>query len=152
MSVPDYRNGKNVGEEEIKYDAYNDTGAKISAGDLFFLSYLRDADSLNTPARPTLDAVTSGGGVYRKVVVALEDIADATWGVFQYKGYCPKIKCAAGVATDHFLQGTTASTQAADDGTTQTVDSFAVTVEAVSATETGFVGAILFGERVLFTT
>lgn len=131
--------------------AYNDTGAAVTNGDVYFLSFLKDADSLSPSARPTLDAAATTT-VYRQVVIVnnapkgLDTIADTAWGYVQIRGYCPKVKAASTVAIDDFLQGTNATQEAADDGTTITADSFGI---AVTATASGFCEAILFGERSL---
>lgn len=150
--ILDYRNGKNV-EPEVIYMVYNDLGSAVTRGDLYFLSYERDADSLGTPARPTLLACATTA-IPRKIVVALEDVADRAWGKFMFQGYCPKVKCATTIEIDDYLQGTNASQTAADDGTTQTADSFAISVSDEDAfddgTDTsGFCEAILFGRETL---
>jgi hypothetical protein len=135
---------------------YNDTGAAITNGAVYWLSYEKDADSLTVSARPTLDVPASAGGVYRQVVVVNNGplgkttIADADWGYVQIKGFCPDVACAGAVAIDHFLQCTDSAATATDDGASITVDSFGITVSA--AFNTTHNKAVLFGETCLFTT
>jgi hypothetical protein len=137
------------GEKFVK--VYNDTGAAVTNGDLFFLSYAKDADTLSPSARPTLDACATSA-VYRHIVVINNaplrgaTIADAAWGYAQVMGYCPKVACAATISIDDFLGGSNSTPAiAADDGTTIANTSFGIAVTAYSA---GFCTAILFGERV----
>lgn len=145
-NVPTNRDGKHFEDQDpIIYTVYNDLGATVSRGDVYHLSYERDADSLATPARPTLLACATTA-IPRQIVVALEDVSDATFGRFMYRGYCPKVKCANTVAIDDYLQGANASQTAADDGTTQTTDSFGI---AVTAYATDSCEAILFGRESL---
>ena len=143
--ILDYRNGENV-EQEVIYQCYNDLGSAVVAGEMFFLSYEGDADSLSPTARPTL-MVPATSAIYRKVVVALEAVADQAWGKFMYAGHCPLVLCASTVAINDYLQGVTATRVAGDDSTTQTIDSFGIAVTDYSATTTGC-EAILFGEKV----
>lgn len=155
--VPNYRGALgalakiNGGNGEVYQLVYNDTGSAITNGDVYFLSYLKDADSLTVSARPTLDtpATTS---VYRQIVVVnntplgLSTIADAAWGYVQISGYCPDVNTdVTSVAIDRFLQGKNTAVLAADDGTSYTTDSFAITVGAIFSTS--HIEAILFGVR-----
>lgn len=147
-NVPTYRDGKHFEDQDpIIYTVYNDLGSTVSQGDCYFLSYEKDADSLSPSARPTLLACATTA-IPRQVVVALEDVADATYGRFMYRGYCPKVKAASTIAIDDYLQGTNASQTAADDGTTQTADSFGIAVTDED-TVAGFCEAILFGRESL---
>jgi hypothetical protein len=151
-------------EQYIK--VYNDLGAAVSNGDVYFLDWSKDADSLSPSARPTLVACATSA-VPRQVVVvnniipnnlpvagsvptnSSTGIADTMWGYVQLRGYCPKIKCAATIAIDDFLQGANASQTAADDGTTQTADSFAIAVSAVDDPATGYCAGVMFGTTAL---
>jgi len=156
MSVtPNYRGA--VGAIEIIGDGfdkfikvYNDTGGTITNGDVYFLSFLKDADSLSPSARPTLDTMATTS-VFRQVVVVNDprgSIADTDWGLVQISGYCPDVKTSVtSVAIDRFLQGKNSDTVAADDGTTLTADSFGITVGAIF--NTSHIAAILFGHRTL---
>jgi hypothetical protein len=137
------------GEKFVK--VYNDTGSAVTNGDLFFLSYSRDSESLTVALRPTLDACATSS-VWRHIVVVNNaplrgaTIAADAWGYVQLMGYCPKVACAATIAIDDFLAGSNSTPAiAADDGTTITNASFAI---ALTAYATGFCTAILFGERV----
>jgi hypothetical protein len=138
---------------DIFIKVYNDIGSAITNGDVYFLSYLKDADSLTVSARPTLDALATTA-VYRQVVVVNNSalgkatIADQDYGYVQVKGYCPDVNTdVTSVAIDRFLQGKNATATAADDGTTITTDSFAITVAAIA--NTSHIAAILFGQRTL---
>lgn len=130
---------------------YNDTGAAVNDGDVYMLSFLKDADSSDGRNVPTLDAAATTA-IYRQFVVVqnfprkLSTIADADWGFVQVRGYCRKVKAAATVVAEDFLQGTNATAEAADDGTSYTTDSFGIAKTAVSG---GFVEAELFGTRSL---
>ena len=142
--VKDYRNGKNV-EEEIIYTCYNDQAATITAGDLYFLSYEKDADSLDPSARSTVTPCATSS-VYRKIVVALEDVADKAWGKFMYRGTCD-VNVASSVVIDDYIKGTNATQEASDETTTISAYSFGIAVgDYVAAT--GLAECILFGERV----
>jgi len=133
---------------------YNDLGAAVSNGDVYFLDWKRDAYSQSPAVRPTLVACATTA-VPRQIVVVnnvpegKETIADAAFGYVQIQGYCPKVKCAATVAAEDFLQGANGSQEAADDGTTQTADSFAIAVTAVDDPATGYCSAFMFGTTAL---
>jgi hypothetical protein len=138
-------------EEYIK--VYNDIGSAITNGDCYFLSWLKDADSLSPSARPTLDAMATTA-VYRQIVVVnnhilgKSTIADTEWGYVQKSGYCPDVNTnVTNVAIDRFLQGLNAAATAADDGTSYTSDSFAITVSAIFSTS--HIAATLFGVRTI---
>lgn len=156
-------------EQYIK--VYNDTGGTISNGDVYFLEWFKDTDSLSPSARPTLGVCATGTStIYRQIVVvnniipnnlpvagsvptnSSTGIADATWGYVQLRGYCPKIKCAATIAIDDLLNATDASQTAADGGTSYTTNSFAIAVTAVDNPETGYCSGVLFGEPALLGT
>jgi hypothetical protein len=130
---------------------YNDTAGTISNGAVYFLSWLKDADSLSPSARPTLDALATSA-IYRQVVVVNNTlnsgagtILDANWGFVQVRGYCPDVNTdVTSVAIDRFLQGKNATATAADDGTAYTIDSFAITVGAIFSTS--HIEATLFGQ------
>jgi len=132
---------------EVFIKVYNNTGAAVNNGDVYFLNWKRDSSS---GARPTLEAVATST-VARQVVVvnnaplARDSIANGKYGYVQLRGYCPKVKSANTVAIDDFLAGTNASQTAADDGTSQTGKSFGIATTAYAG---GFVEAILFGEPV----
>ena len=165
--VQNYQGGTNVLGEVIRVGSeeyikvYNDTGAAIADGDIYWLSFLKDADSLSPSARPTLDAVTSATAAYGNTprlfcVVAngrfgsgAATIADQAWGFVQTKGYCPTVKTTGTVTAEDYIQGTTASQAATTDGTTITVDSFGV---AVTTAASNLCEAVLFGHPVNFTT
>ena len=147
---------------ELYIKVYNDLGATINNGDVYFLDWKKDADSLSPSARPTLVACATTA-VQRQVVVvnnitpnnlpvagsvptnSSTSIADTTWGYVQLRGYCPKIKAASGVLIDDFLEAVNASQEAADDGTTQTADSFAIAVTDINDPATGYCAGVMFG-------
>jgi hypothetical protein len=158
MSLSDYKGGVGaVPRVEIGEDVYilvyNDTGAAVNNGDVFFLGYAVDADSLSTSTFSTLDACATSA-IYRQIAVVNNQmlgsatIADQAWGYVQIRGYCKKVFCANTLAKGDYLQGANASAVAADDGTTITTDSFAVCTVAYSATTTAC-EAYLFGERTI---
>lgn len=144
--ILDYRNGKNV-EDVVDYVVYNDLAGAVTEGNVYFLSFEKDADSLSPSERPTLVACATTA-VPRKVVVALETFADQVRGRVRFKGYCPKVKCASTIAIDDYLQGANASQTAADDGTSITTDSFGISVSDEDNTA-GFCEAILFGREII---
>lgn len=159
LGVADYQGATGSGgevirvgfEEYIRY--YNDTAATVTDGDVFFLSWLKDADSLSPSARPTLDALATTA-IYRQVVVAANHIRgastvlDTTWGYVQKMGQCADVNTdVTSVAIDRFLQGKNATATAADDGTAYTTDSFAITTTAIFSTS--HIGAMLFGIQTL---
>lgn len=129
---------------------YNDTGAAITNGALYHLSYEKDADSLDPSARPTLTACATSS-VYQHIVVVnnlplgLGTIADQAYGYVQVRGYCPKVNCTtASQAIDRYLQGTNGTQAATDDGTSRTTDSFAISTSTASSS----VGTcFMFGDR-----
>lgn len=133
---------------------YNDTAGTLTNGDVYFLSWLKDADSLSPSARPTLDALATTS-VYRQVVVVNNTlnsgagtILDTKWGFVQVRGYCPDVNTdVTSVAIDRFLQGKNATATAADDGTTITTDSFAITTGAIF--NTSHIDAEMFGDRTI---
>lgn len=132
--------------------AYNDQAATITNGDVYFLSFLPDADSASPAYRPTLDIPATTTTIYRQVVVAnnfplgKSTILDTEWGYVQISGYCPSVNTdVTSVAIDRFLQGKNAAVLAADDGTSYTTDSFAITATAIFSTS--YIGAVLFGDR-----
>lgn len=151
---------------ELYIKVYNDLAATINNGDVYFLDWQKDADSLSPSARPTLVACATTA-VQRQVVVvnnivpnnlnvagsvptnSSTSIADTTWGYVQLRGYCPKIKCAATIAIDDYLQGTNATQEAADDGTSMTADSFGIAVSAYGDPATGYCAGVLFGTTAL---
>lgn len=158
-AIPDYQGALGVldvvesgsGEKYIK--VYNDTGSAVTNGDVYFLSYEKDADSLSPSARPTLEAMATTS-VYRQIVVVnnvllgATTIADQAWGYVQIAGYCPDVNTdVTSVAIDRYLQGKNSAATAADDGTTITTDSFAITVGAIFSTS--HIAALLFGERTI---
>jgi hypothetical protein len=132
---------------------YNDLGSAVTNGDVYFLDWHRDADSRTVATYPTLVACATTA-VQRQVVVVnnaplgLTTIADAAFGYVQVAGYCPKVKCASTVAIADFLEAVNASQQAADDGTTQTADSFAI-ADTDEDTVAGFCAAMMFGTTAL---
>jgi hypothetical protein len=128
---------------------WNDTGGNILDGECYFLSYVKPTDSTNVPAA---DAMATSATIYRQIIVVANAefgdgsvVADDTWGWVQIEGYCSKIKCAATIAIGDFLQGANASTEAADDGTTITTDSFGIATTAVGDPAAGHCAGILFG-------
>lgn len=151
MEITDYQGGSNIDmlgadfKQHIK--VYNDLGAAVNNGDVYFLDWKRDADSLATAARPTLVACATTA-VQRQVVIVensplgKDSIADQALGYVQIRGYCPKIATAATVAIDDYLEAVNATAVSADDGTTQTADSFAIATTAVAS---GYCEGILFG-------
>jgi hypothetical protein len=155
-----YENGLGVidwlpgSDGELFVKIYNDRGAALTNGDVYFLSYLSDADSLTVTGRPTLDPCATTA-VYRQVVIVnnaplnLATIADATWGYVQVRGYCPKVAVTSGVDTaEQYIQGADgtaiAVVESAGSGTTLSNDTFGIAITAYSA---GFCTATLFGER-----
>lgn len=155
QNISDYQGGNNIDMIGADFPqlikVYNDLGAAVTNGDVYFLDWVKDADSLSPSARPTLVAAATSA-VQRQVVVVdnapegKTTIADAAFGWVRTRGYCSKIKCASTVAIDDYLQGTNATQEAADDGTTQTADSFAI---ATTAYASGFCEGILFGTTAL---
>jgi len=141
--VENYQGYDYEGLAPIVMKIYNDLGSTISKGGVYFLDHAKDADSLSPSARPTvvLPATVAFG---REVVVALEDIADQTYGLFMKRGYCPVVLCASTIAAEDYLQGANASATAADDGTAQTADSFGIATTAYAAATTSC-EAYLFG-------
>lgn len=130
---------------------YNDRAATVTNGDVFFLSFLKDADSASPSYRPTLDTPATSA-IYRQVVVAnnfpdgKSNFLDTEWGWVQIAGYCPDVNTdTTSVAIDRFLQGKNTAIVAADDGTAYTIDSFGITATAVFSTS--HTGAVLFGTR-----
>ena len=158
-SYADYQGAKGTGGELVsvgfeKYiKVYNDIAATITNGDVYFLSWLKDADSLSPSARPTLDALATSA-IYREIVVVNNklmgktNILDTEWGFVQKSGYCADVNTnVTSVAIDRFLQGLNATATSADDGTAYTTDSFAITVGAIFSTS--HIEAVLFGERTI---
>lgn len=138
---------------DVWVKVYNDTAATITNGDCYFLSFLKDADSLSPSARPTLDAMATTA-IYRSIIVVNNgplgkaNILDTEWGYCQLRGYCRDVNTSVtSVAIDRFLQGLNATATAADDGTAYTTDSFAITLGAIFSTS--HIEAMLFGERTL---
>lgn len=160
FGTPNYQGALGTGGDVIRIGwetyvkVYNDTAATVTNGDVFFLSWLKDADSLSPSARPTLDALATTA-IYRQVVVVnnqlnntVSGIADATWGFCSMQGYVPDINTnVTSVAIDRFLQGLNATATAADDGTAYTTDSFAITVGAIF--NTSHIEGVMFGCRTL---
>ncbi len=157
--VSDYQGARGTGGEIIRagfeeyIKIYNDLAAAVTNGDVYFLSWLKDADSLSPSARPTLDALATTA-IYRSIVVVnnhirgASTIADTEWGYVQYRGQCEDVNTdVTSVAIDRFLQGKNATATAADDGTSYTTDSFAITTNAIFSTS--HIPAVLFGERTL---
>jgi hypothetical protein len=115
---------------------YNDLGSAITSGDVYHLSYERDADSLTVPARPTLVACATSS-VYQHIAVVnnarlgKSTIADKEWGYVQVRGYCPDVKCTTATqAIDTYIQGTNGTQAATTDGASRTTDSFAIMTAA----------------------
>lgn len=172
MGIQDYQGSLSMGGEimrignQVFLKVYNDTGATVNEGDLYWVSFAKDADSLSPSARPTLDVVTSATAAYGNVprlYCVIQNarfidqsqtglsggIADANWGWAQISGYCEKIKTTGTVTAEDYLQGTTASQAATSDGTTITVDSFGI---ALTTAASNFCTGWLFGYPVNFTT
>lgn len=145
--IPNYRGYDIQGLDPIIFKVYNDLGSAVTKGDVYHLSYEKDADSLSPSARPTLVACATTA-VARQTVVALEDVADQAWGLFMYRGFCDKVKCASTIEIDDYLQGANGSQTAADDGTSMTSDSFGIAISDEDDTA-GFCEAILFGREVI---
>jgi hypothetical protein len=150
-----YRNGLGVidwlpgADGELFVKVYNDRAAALTNGDVYFLSYLSDIDSLTVVGRPTLDPCATSA-VYRQVVVVNNaplnkaTIADAEWGYVQVRGYCPKVAVASDVDTiDYYIQAADGTAIAVKDSSMSN-DSFAIATSVYSA---GFCKAVLFGER-----
>lgn len=132
---------------------YNDQAGTITNGDVYFLSFLKDADSASPSYRPTLD-VPATTAIYRQVVVVNNfilgktTILDTEWGFVQIGGYCPDINTSGGsVAIDEMVQGSNGLVTAVDDSAAYTTDSFGILATAVFST-THF-GVVLFGTRSL---
>lgn len=129
-------------------------GATLTNGDVYWLSWAKDGDSLSPSARPTLQQMATTA-IYRSIVVVnnslynnVSGIAKGTWGYVQRMGYCPDINTnVTSVAIDRYLQGLNAAATAADDGTAYTTDSFAITVGAIF--NTSHIDGVIFGERTL---
>ncbi len=139
---------------------YNDTGSTATNGDVFYLNYEKDADSLDPSARATLTpggaaVFPSSSSVYQHVVVinnapkGTTSIADQEWGWAQLRGYCPDVNytTTASAAIDRYMQPDDGDDGAKDDGTAKTVYSFAISTSALF--NTSHVEAFLFGERCL---
>lgn len=163
QGIQNYQGALGVGGELVQIGrqrfqkVYNDIGSTITNGDVYFLSWLKDADSLSPSARPTLDALATTA-IYRQVVVVNNTlnsgagtILDTAWGFVQEMGYCPDVNTdVTSVVIDRFLQGKTATATAADDGAATgppTTDSFAISLAALF--NTSHVEAVLFGVRTL---
>jgi len=138
---------------DVYIKVYNDTGAAVTNGDVFFLGFAVDADSLDPSTYFTLDALATSA-IYRQIVVVNNrilgkaTIGDTEWGYVQVRGYCPDVSItAASVAKSRYLQGKNATATLEDDGTTITTDSCAVAVGAVFSTT--HVPALLFGYRTI---
>ena len=147
-SVPNYQGSLGtIGNYPEAFDqyirVYNDLGAAVAEGDVYFLDWKRDADSLAVAARPTLVACATSA-VARQVVVVTEAIADKAWGTVQWRGHCKKVAAASTTAVDDYLQGVNASAVSGDDGTSQTADSFGIAITDED-TVAGFCEAVLFG-------
>jgi len=150
--IPGYASNKvhahlwSEGRHFIKF--WNDLGATANDGDVYFLDWVKPSDSTNVP---TLAACATSAVLRQVAVVANAEfgdaatVADDTWGWAQLEGYCRKVKVAATIAIGDFVQGANASQEAADDGTTQTADSFGIAVTAVAS---NYCEAILFGNYV----
>jgi hypothetical protein len=145
-----------VGEDFDQFiKIYNDKAGTLTNGDVYFLSFIRDIDSMTVAARPTLDAVAQSAAIYRQIVVVNNaplgkaTIADTEWGYVQVRGYCPKIAVVSTIAIDDFLMGDAGTAIAEEAGTTITTNSFGIAITAYAA---GFCEGILFGDRVLVTS
>ena len=118
---------------------YNDTGAAVTNGDLYHISYEKDADSLSPSARPTLTACATTSvyqhiGVVNNSPLGASTIADQAWGYVQVRGYCPDVKCTTATqAIDTYIQGTNGTQAATNDGSSRTTDSFAIMLAAAVA-------------------
>jgi len=119
---------------------YNATGATLYEGDDIMLA-------IDSTYGVKAIAVATSATVPRRqgIVVGSRDLATiaiAGTGLVQTRGYCLKVKTAA-TAADHFIKGTNALVQTADDGITQTVNSIGITMAAAAS---GFAPAMLFGD------
>jgi hypothetical protein len=141
--VENYQGYAVEGFGPIVLKIYNDLGSAISKGGVYFLSYEKDADSLSPSARTTV-VLPATSSVYRQVVVALDDIADAAYGLFMYRGDCPTVLCAATIVAEDYLKAANASATSAEDGTTQTASAFGIAKSAYVAATTSC-EAYLFG-------
>ena len=151
--LENYRGTDINGLDPIVIKVYNDLAGTVTRGDVYCLSYERDADSAAIPWRPTLVVFADSDTIKRQIVVALEDIADQKWGLVMYRGYCPKIAAASGVdAIDHYLEGITLAPGVASvnvhSTTTHVVESFGIATTAYAA---GFCEGYLFGIPCLIT-
>lgn len=159
-SVPNYQGA--LGSVEIVENGhdlfvkvYNDTGAAVTNGDVFILSYEKDADSLSPSARPTLTAVPASSAIYQHIAVVNNarkgktTIADQEWGWVQIRGYCPALNtdAAGSIAADRYVEAKKSTAVATDSGTARTVYTFAVLIGDVYSTT--YFAAFLFGDRAL---
>jgi hypothetical protein len=140
-NVPNYQ-GAEDGQEIIRdgfnvyVKVYNDLTAAVTNGDVYFLSYEKDADSLDPSVRPTLVAcatTTTTGFQHIAVVnnkpLGKGTIADQEYGYVQIRGYCPDVKTTTATeAAENFIQGTNGTQAATTDSTAKTLDSFAIMI------------------------
>ena len=159
-SIPNYQGALGAIEYEkngleVYVKVYNDTGAAVNNGDVFILSYEKDADSLSPSARPTLTAVPASSAIYQHVCVVnntkkgQSTIADGEWGWVQIAGYCPDVNtdAAGDIAADRYVEALYSTATATDEGTARTVYAFAILIG--DAFNTSHFAAFLFGDRVL---
>lgn len=141
--TPGYRGPQNPEVLDEGYDryilVYNGTGSAVSDGDNFFLG-------CSSTYGLQLEAVANVA-VKRELIVVcntrlgLATIASGAYGFVQKRGYCLKVSTAA-ILVDRFIGGGNAVKVANDEGATQTVNSFGITMAAAVA---GYAPAMLFG-------
>jgi hypothetical protein len=160
MTIPNYQGAVDGGEiirdglNEFR-KVYNDIGAAVTNGDVYVLSYEKDADSLSPSARPTLTAVPASSAIYQHIAVVnnamngKDTIADGEWGWVQTAGHCPDVNsdAAGSIAVDRYVEAKKSTAVVIDSGTARTVYTFAILTSAVFST-THF-EAFLFGDRAL---
>jgi hypothetical protein len=136
--------GSDEGLYNIQVRLCNKTGGATVAGRVYKLAYDGDEET-----NPKAVAVVTLANVYQKVVVAMEVIADGSFGWFCYQGYCDAFcEGTTDVDKDDFLTCNDATDDDAfiEDTTTRTVNSMAIAC-AVQASATPTLTRIyLFGD------
>lgn len=133
---------------------YNETGSALAEGDVVKVNPLNSTTAGMYPQATvpaTQAAIVHLIGVVNNAKMGSASIANASWGLVQIRGHCPKVATAGAVAAvDHQLITTNTTKTATSSGaTTESTAAFASAKSTVGGA--GFVSAWLHGRVISMT-
>ena len=128
----------------IGLTVYNGTGSAMAAGDVAVLTFGYAKGSYLQATTPATSSV------YQYIVVALEAIASTAIGRVQVFGECEAfVEGTSAVAAGDFLEVTNAKNEFYKDGSSRSVNSPAIAVDAQATAGNVLSTVFLLGDRVI---